>query len=121
MILFCSKSWRDRIYLLFLRRHFDEKARNISLLLINICVIMKKIFTFAIMFAAVAMVACGGQTKKAAEATEEAATEQCNCEECAETEAAIEAEVEAELAAIEAEVEAELAEIEAEVEAELAE
>ena len=102
--------------MLLLRSYFDEKALTISLLLINICVIMKKIFTFAIMFAAVAMVACGGQTKKA-EATETEAAEQCNCEECTE----IEAEVEAELAAIEAEVEAELAEIEAEVEAELAE
>ena len=81
--------------MLFLRRHFDEKARNISLLLINICVIMKKIFTFAIMFAAVAMVACGGQTKKAAEATEaeveatevvatEECTEECCAEECTE-------------------------------------
>ena len=82
--------------MLLLRRYFDEKALNISLLLINICVIMKKIFTFAIMFAAVAMVACGGQTKKAeaTEATEVEATEQCNCEECTE----IEAEVEAELA-----------------------
>ena len=58
---------------------------------------MKKIFTFAIMFAAVAMVACGGQTKKAAEATEAeveatevVATEECTEECCAE---ATEAEV----------------------------
>lgn len=56
---------------------------------------MKKIFTFAIMFAAVAMVACGGQTKQA-EATETVeATETC-CEEC--TEAAPEAEAAAEVA-----------------------
>ncbi len=112
MILFCSKSWKDRIYLLLLRRYFDEKAQNISLLLINICVIMKKIFTFAIMFAAVAMVACGGQTKKTeaveaeaevvevAEVAEEACCEECAeacCEEC--TEACAEAEAPAETVA----------------------
>lgn len=94
--------------MLLLRRYFDEKALNISLLLINICVIMKKIFTFAIMFAAVAMVACGGQTKKAeaveaeaevvevAEVAKEACCEECAeacCEECAE--APVEAPVEA--------------------------
>lgn len=61
---------------------------------------MKKIFTFAIMFAAVAMVACGGQTKKAAEATEAeveatevVATEECTEECCAEAAEATEAEV----------------------------
>ena len=95
--------------MLLLRSYFDEKVQNISLLLINICVIMKKIFTFAIMFAAVAMVACGGQTKKAeaveaeAEVVEvaEVAEEAC-CEECAEacaeacTEACTEACAEAE-------------------------
>lgn len=43
---------------------------------------MKKIFTLAVLFAAVAMVACGGQTKKANNAEAEAAVE-C-CEECAE-------------------------------------
>lgn len=52
---------------------------------------MKKIFTLAVLFAAVAMVACGGQTKKANNAEEQVATECCaecteqeNCEECAE-------------------------------------
>lgn len=44
---------------------------------------MKKIFTLAVLFAAVAMVACGGQTKKANNAEEQAATE-CCAECCAE-------------------------------------
>lgn len=47
---------------------------------------MKKIFTLAVLFAAVAMVACGGQNKKANNAEEQVAVE-CtaeNCEECAE-------------------------------------
>lgn len=49
---------------------------------------MKKFFAFAVLFAAVAMVSCGGQQKKAEDAaTEEAkacveCTEAC-CEECA--------------------------------------
>ena len=45
---------------------------------------MKKIFAFAVLFAAVSMVACGGEQKKAEEAQEEAAVECCdkNCEEC---------------------------------------
>ena len=34
---------------------------------------MKKIFAFAILFAAVSMVACGGEQKKAEESQEEAA------------------------------------------------
>ena len=38
---------------------------------------MKKIFAFAILFAAVSMVACGGEQKKANEAEEAAATECC--------------------------------------------
>ena len=50
---------------------------------------MKKFFTLAAMFAAVAMVACGGQQKAAEEKTEEAqaATVECTegcCEECEE-------------------------------------
>ena len=36
---------------------------------------MKKIFTFAVMFAAVAMVSCAGQQQKPAEAESEAAVE----------------------------------------------
>lgn len=50
---------------------------------------MKKFFAFAVLFAAVAMVSCGGQQKKAEEvATEEAqacveCVEAC-CEECTE-------------------------------------
>ena len=36
---------------------------------------MKKFFTFAVMFAAVAMVACGGQQQKSAEETLEAAVD----------------------------------------------
>ena len=47
---------------------------------------MKKIFTLAVLFAAVAMVACGGQNKKANNAEEQVAVEctaEC-CEECAE-------------------------------------
>lgn len=55
--------------------------------LIQNFIAMKKIFMFAVMFAAVSMVACGGQQKKA-EATEECcgecATEQCCEGECAE-------------------------------------
>ena len=54
----------------------------------NTFLIMKKIFTLAVLFAAVAMVACGGQTKKAnnveAEAAVECTAECCECEECAE-------------------------------------
>ena len=46
---------------------------------------MKKIFAFAILFAAVSMVACGGEQKKANEAEEAAATECCG--ECAAEEA----------------------------------
>ena len=46
---------------------------------------MKKIFTLAVLFAAVAMVSCGGQNKKANNAEEQVATE-C-CAECAEKEA----------------------------------
>jgi hypothetical protein len=42
---------------------------------------MKKIFAFAILFAAMSMVACGGEQKKANEAEEAAATECCG--ECA--------------------------------------
>ena len=46
---------------------------------------MKKIFTLAAMFAAVAMVACGGQQKAAEEQTEETqATVECTEECCAE-------------------------------------
>ena len=52
---------------------------------------MKKIFTLAVLFAAVAMVACGGQNKKANNAEEQVATECCAecteqeaCEECVE-------------------------------------
>ena len=47
---------------------------------------MKKIFTLAVLFAAVAMVACGGQNKKANNAEEQVAVECAaeNCEECAE-------------------------------------
>lgn len=54
-------------------------------------VIMKKIFTLAVLFAAVAMVSCGGQNKKANNAEEQVATKCCaeeapKCEEacCAE-------------------------------------
>ncbi|MBR5196597.1 MAG: hypothetical protein IKW36_00720 [Alistipes sp.] len=49
---------------------------------------MKKIFAFAILFAAVSMVACGGEQKKANEAEEAAATECCG--ECAAEEACTE-------------------------------
>ena len=42
---------------------------------------MKKVFAFAAMFAAVAMVACGGQQKAAEEQTEEAQAMEC-CEDC---------------------------------------
>ncbi|MBR5201435.1 MAG: hypothetical protein IKW31_06770 [Alistipes sp.] len=42
---------------------------------------MKKVFAFAAMFAAVAMVACGGQQKAAEEQTEEAQAMEC-CDEC---------------------------------------
>ena len=61
------------------------------LLLINKVCVMKKIFTLAVLFAAVAMVACGGQTKKANNAEAEATVECCAectekecCEECTE-------------------------------------
>ena len=57
---------------------------------------MKKYFAFAAMFAAVAMVACGGQ-QKAEEKTEEAqANVECdgNCEECEEREQCEECECE---------------------------
>lgn len=79
---------------------------------------MKKIFTLAAMFAAVAMVACGEQQKKA-ENTEEApaveCTDQC-CGECAE-----EAECTEECCGECAEAEAEVApEAEAAPEAEVA-
>ena len=47
---------------------------------------MKKIFAFAILFAAVSMVACGGEQKKAEEAQEEAPATEC-CAECAAEEA----------------------------------
>ena len=47
---------------------------------------MKKIFAFAILFAAVSMVACGGQQQKAEEAQEEAPATEC-CAECATEEA----------------------------------
>ena len=42
---------------------------------------MKKVFAFAAMFAAVAMVSCGGQQKANEEATEETKAMEC-CEEC---------------------------------------
>ena len=42
---------------------------------------MKKIFAFAILFAAVSMVACGGEQKKAEDAQEEAPATEC-CAEC---------------------------------------
>lgn len=83
---------------------------------------MKKIFMFAVMFAAVSMVACGGQQKKA-EAAEEccgecAATEQCCEGECAAEECCGECAVEAEAAeeccgecAAEETVEAEVVEV----------
>lgn len=38
---------------------------------------MKKIFALAVLFAAISLVACGGEQKKAADAQEEAATECC--------------------------------------------
>lgn len=50
---------------------------------------MKKIFAFAILFAAMSMVACGGEQKKANEAEEAAATEccgECTAEECTDCE-----------------------------------
>ena len=43
---------------------------------------MKKVFAFAAMFAAVAMVSCGGQQKAAEEATEEANAAMECCDEC---------------------------------------
>lgn len=49
---------------------------------------MKKIFAFAILFAAMSMVACGGEQKKANEAEEAAATECCG--ECADEKACTE-------------------------------
>ena len=46
---------------------------------------MKKIFALAVLFAAISLVACGGEQKKAADAQEEAATECCaECEKAAE-------------------------------------
>ena len=59
---------------------------------------MKKFFTFAVMFAAVAMVACGGQQQKSAEETLEAAVD-------AQAEA-LEAAAEAQAEALEAAAEA---------------
>ena len=43
---------------------------------------MKKVFAFAAMFAAVAMVSCGGQQKAAEEAAEEANAAMECCDEC---------------------------------------
>ena len=43
---------------------------------------MKKIFAFAVLFAAVSLVACGGEQKKAEDAEEKAATECCAEKEC---------------------------------------
>ena len=43
---------------------------------------MKKIFAFAILFAAVSMVACGGEQKKAQDEAQEAAAVECT-EQCA--------------------------------------
>ena len=70
---------------------------------------MKKIFTFAVMFAAVAMVSCAGQQQKSAEENIEAAVE-------AQAEV-IEAAVEAQVEAIEAAAEAQAEAIEAAAEA----
>lgn len=42
---------------------------------------MKKIFAFAVLFAAVSLVACGGEQKKAEDAQEEAPATEC-CAEC---------------------------------------
>ena len=50
---------------------------------------MKKIFTFAVMFAAVAMVSCAGQQQKPAEAEAEAVEAAAEATEAA-TEAAVE-------------------------------
>lgn len=58
---------------------------------------MKKLFTFAAMFAAVAMVACGGQQKSAEETIEAAVDAQVE---------AIEAAVDAQAEALEAAAEA---------------
>ena len=69
---------------------------------------MKKFFTFAIMFAAVAMVACGGQKKSAEETLEAAVDAQIE---------AIEAAVDAQAEAIEAAVEAQAEALEAAAEA----
>ena len=41
---------------------------------------MKKIFTLAVLFAAVAMVACGGEQKKAQDEAQEAAAVECTGE-----------------------------------------
>ncbi len=46
---------------------------------------MKKIFALAVLFAAISLVACGGEQKKAADAEAEAAVECCG-EKCAEGE-----------------------------------
>ena len=70
---------------------------------------MKKFFTFAVMFAAVAMVACGGQQQKSAEETLEAAVD-------AQVEA-IEAAVDAQAEALEAAAEAQAEALEAAAEA----
>lgn len=49
---------------------------------------MKKIFALAVLFAAISLVACGGEQKKAADAQEEAATECCaECTDCQKAEA----------------------------------
>ena len=49
---------------------------------------MKKIFALAVLFAAISLVACGGEQKKAADAQEEAATECCaESTDCQKTEA----------------------------------
>ncbi len=47
---------------------------------------MKKIFALAVLFAAISLVACGGEQKKAADAEAEAAVECCG--ECQQAEAA---------------------------------
>ena len=59
---------------------------------------MKKFFTFAVMFAAVAMVSCAGQQQKSAEENIEAAVEA----QVEVLEAAVEAQAEALEAAVEA-------------------
>ena len=49
---------------------------------------MKKIFALAVLFAAISLVACGGEQKKAADAEAEAAVECCG--DCQQAEAAVE-------------------------------